>query len=1352
MTTKDKFLNLDNRDNIIVGRVDPSIYAFSTQTVPNYLKVGDTYRLVRTRLNEWKQHFPELQKEFETKAKINDETYFRDYEVHKYLDGHKKERHIQDELVHNSKEFFKDTKPKDIEDAIKDIKQEFDTNSPKYSFYKFDESRIPLTHAYLRNEIYEPRPNQRQAIDNFSTAITNGKTNLLMYAVMRFGKSFTSMCCATEMNDKKGAKVVVIVSGKADVKEEWKKTVESHTRFSDYKFLDSEALFANDNEISEIITNTVTTTPNKVAIFLTLQDLQGEPIKAKHKQVFDNQIDLVIVDETHFGARAEKYGAVLLEQGAEDKESDSLEALQEQVKILKSKVKIHLSGTPYRILMGSEFEKEDIIAFCQFTDIIEEKEKWDGENLSKDNIDEWDNPYYAFPQMVRFAFNPNQSAQKLIETMKANGSTTAFSELFKPKSIEKRRDNLYKEFIHKEEVVDLLQIIDGSKQEQGMLGFLDYDKIKDGKMCRHIVFVLPYKASCNAMEKLIADNKPLFKNLQDYEIINIAGVDILKTYKNIGGIKQKIKECESQNQKTLTLTVNRMLTGSTVPEWDTMVYLKDTASPQEYDQAVFRLQNQYVKTYENETVPPQKVKCNMKPQTLLVDFCPDRMFRLQEMKSQIFNANTDIKGNDKLEERLKKELAISPIIVFNKDKIKRVDTNDILKAVQEYSKNRSVLDETKEIPVDYLLQNIESIATLIGLQEKLGSKGGLETKAHSGEETDYENPQNDNESIATNNIATPTATINEGEDDFKEKFATFYARLLFYAFLSKDRIHSLQDIIDSITPNPENNRIAVNLGIDCPLVLSTVKTHINSFVLSKLDYKIKNINDLSHDTSITPIERVQNAINKFSRLSASEVITPTDIAKDMANNLPNDLVCIINRGGKTLDIASKLGEFTLALYKRLTLENVKPDRLKNTFYSIPTSSWSYEFTRKVYEILGLNINNIAAKFNSYDLLKPKLKDKNNKIDYERIKRLLNQNKEFSKITIKDEINGEIKMKFDVIIGNPPYQDDGGSGGENDAPIYQHFAQLANGLTNAYSTLILPARWFTAGRENLLGDFRQEMINNNNLETLFVYPQSNEVFGKSVEIKGGVCYYLIDKKYEGSCDYTIVKDGIKDNHKRILKGFDIIIRDPKLASIVEKVVKANNGKGNVDTIISADTPFGISSNPKTSKKTPCTVYEASSPRHDTLLYHIENQKRKIEYVDKTAITKNAKDIDKDKVFICGTGGSGNDPHVLAKTELAPKNSVCSQSYLYSAFDTKAQAENFNKYIKTRFFRILVSAMKITQSAPKRVYKFVPLQDFSNENETLDWSKTINEIDGQLFAIYGLSEDDKNYLNQMIAEMK
>ena len=533
----------ENIDKLIIGRIDPHIYAFSTNTVPNYLKVGDTYRPVQVRLDEWRTTFPELEHDdnWEWPAKTQNGKYFRDFAVHYYLEQIKHLHRLQPNDIPNipyySKEFFEHASPKDIDEAILDIERcAAISDSVCYQFYS--EDRLPIETHFERTETYPLRPNQEAAVNAFVQARDNGHKNLLMYAVMRFGKSFTSMYCAAKMD----AKVVLIVSAKADVRTEWQRTVESHVRFEGYDFLDSAALLADKQAISKRLTE-----GKKVAVFLTLQDLMGGDIKTKHKDLFKQQIDLLIVDETHFGARANEYGRILRDSGLNtnqinrerktvDESLDDLEAGLEQLKRFNVDTTLHLSGTPYRILMGSEFKREDIIAFCQFTDIIDAKEQWDRDHakdidneetnpLTNKPYQEWDNPYYGFPQMIRFAFNPNTSALQLIARLKEEGKTTALNELFRPKSIAKATDNSHRLFAHEPEVLDLIRVIDGSAEDENVLSFLDYDKLKEGKMCRHMVFVLPFCASCDAMQALLLNHKDEFKNLNEYTIINIAGVE-----------------------------------------------------------------------------------------------------------------------------------------------------------------------------------------------------------------------------------------------------------------------------------------------------------------------------------------------------------------------------------------------------------------------------------------------------------------------------------------------------------------------------------------------------------------------------------------------------------------------------------------------------------------------------------------------------------------------------------------------------------------------------------------------------------------------------------------------------------
>ena len=1319
-------IDLEILDSIIVGRVEPRIYAFTTQTIPNYLKVGDTYRPLETRLNEWRKHFPNLEKKFETIAKIDNDTFFRDYAVHDFLENTKQRTRLTKDLLNTidsnlyfSQEFFRDATVYDLQDAVEDINTCHKNNESKYKYYRFDESLLPITHKYDRTEDFEPRPNQQETIEKFKEAISkpNERSNLLMYAVMRFGKSFTSMCCAIEMD----AKFVIVVSAKADVKGEWKKTVQSHIKFKGYSFLDSNSLLESETVISDKIKS-----KEKIVLFLTLQDLQGKSIKSKHKEIFDNQIDLLLIDETHFGARAIEYGKVLRDNGLDKKEikneqkqnDDTLDELDDSIKVIKSKVRIHLSGTPYRILVDSEFTDDDIIAFYQFSDITQDQEKWDYENLNKDDEDreeDWNNPYYGFPKMIRFAFNPNKSSRDKMDEMKKNGVTYTFSELFKPQSIIKDKENsLHKKFKHKQEIIDLLKVIDGSQKDENLLSFLDYDKIKEGKMCRHIVCVLPYRASCDALEELINSNP--FKNLSSYKIINISGVDNDKIFKDTQSVQDKIKEYESDNTKTITLTVNKMLTGSTVPEWDTMLYFKDTSSPQEYDQAIFRLQNQYIKTYKEPN--GDELKYNMKPQTLLVDFNPNRMFQIQEQKAKIYNVNTDSNGNNKLEERIKKELEISPIIVLNNNKIVQIEPADILDAVRQYSSNRSVFDEATTISIDYSLLDIAEIRTEIEKQAKIGAKQGLEIEPtdDDGEEIDTEDISNDDES--DEDAKESNASTKDDENDYKGQFAMYYARILFFAFLTQSRVNSLEKIIKQIDNNNDNKRIILNLGLD-ENVLILFQDKLNPFILSELDYKIHNINTLANDTTLLPKERASNAMKKFSRLSESEVVTPENVTDMIINSLPSNA---IDSSTMILDMSAKQGEFIYGIYKKYGRD------IANNFYSIPTSKIAYEFTRKVYDLLELNVNHLEETYISNDLI-----GENRFIMNEEI-----------------EINGN-NMKFNVVIGNPPYQQKDGGAQASAKPIYNNFVDKAKELNPNCIAMIMPTRWYAGGKG--LDNFRDQMLNDIHISQLHDFLKPDLIF-PNINLRGGICYFIRDRNYDNTKDLTKVhtyQDNIiPKSYMRNLRteGSDILIRHNIAIEILKKIKKNVDFKS-FENNISARKPFGLEANIiKNIKIFKPNKKGLTSP---VICY---GKGKKLGYLKRDEITKNRDWIDKYKVYTARANNIGtelNDDNL--NTFIGKPNTICTESYIVVGVDlelNEMSASNLCKYFKTKFARFQHSVGKASQDATSKTYKFIPLQNFNLDSD-INWDIPIKEIDNQLYKKYSLTDEEIEFIGSMIKPM-
>lgn len=1312
-------------DQIITGRVKPHIYAFRTGTIPDYLKVGDTYRPVEIRLEEWRNHFDSLEEVYREKATVSDDVFFRDYAIHQYFEDvlnlHRLQREDIPSEVYYSNEFFLGATKENVESAVEDIRTDYSSSSNHYHYYKFAESRIPVETHYPRNEKpFDPRDEQAQTVTNFLHAKETGRTNLLMYAVMRFGKSFTAMLCAKAMD----AKLVVVLCGKTSVEDEWKRNVEIPKNFEGYSFKNRTDLDNNHNLITKAKANR-----ERIVLFLTLQDLSGADVKERHKELFENEIDLVIIDETHFGARAPEYGRVLQEEfgvkaatgNKEYQEEEEIKDVDEVLKTLHTNIKLHLSGTPYRILMGSEFSPEDVIAFYQFSDIVDAQEKWDRDNLDNPDKKEWDNPYYGFPQMIRFAFNPSASARKLMKELREKGKTCALSALFQPSSITKDDAGQYRHFEHEKEVLELMEVIDGSREDDELFGFLNSKKLQDGQMCRHLVCVLPFRASCDALQTLLQSNEGRFKNLSEYEFLNIAGHDCPRELQTPAGVKAKIRDFEDAGKKTITFTVNKMLTGSTVEFWDTILFFKDTASPQEYDQAIFRIQNPYIKEMKAEN--GDVIKFNMKPQTLLVDFDIDRLFQLQAMKSQIFNANTDVNGNAKLEERMRRELEISPVIVLNKDRLKEVTPNDIMEAISEYSKTRSVADEAKDIPVDLNLMSDPIIKALIERQGSISSRDGLAVKPNKGNEDDYDSGDDsdgDSDEGPSNGSSETKAKKKDDspEEIFRKKFATFYSRLLFFTFLSKDKITNLDELIVALDNSDDNNRIAMHLDLRKDELMH-LKSVMDGNKMGLLEFKVLNLNRLEKDNDLLPLERAKIAMRRFSRLSEAEITTPENIAKDMVAILPND--CCSE--WKYLDIAAKQGEFAIALVERLG--NASKDHI----WSLPTSGVAYEFTRKIYDFLEMPVEHIFDGFTSFDLIGDNRHD-----NY-------------------DTLNS---MKFDVIIGNPPYQatkstEKAGINKAFSSAIYPSFVEVARDLRPKYISLITPSRWMTGTGQGISDTWVSSLINCNHFIEIQDFYDSTDCF-KDVELKGGVSYFVYSDSYVGECNYVLHQAGKVFSNKSILNslGTGIVLRDPKALGILDKIQRVEGSyfsEGRSFSQLVGPQHFFDKDGKLTTR---WKGYKLVRSRTHRIKYYLNRQveSQGFAWIKEIDIPKNAEIVPLHKVYLSKAFNGGDAiPHqIIGHAFYGEPGSVCSQTYLVIGWDQKdrslseSECRNLITYMNTKFFRYLVFIKKKTQDNPSAVFTYVPLQDFSKP-----WT------DAELYEKYELSLDEITFIEATIKPM-
>ena len=1312
-----------NLDSLIRGRVDPYIYAFETNTVPNFLKVGDTYRPVEVRLDEWRKFYSDLKKKYEHIAKVDDNTYFRDYSVHDFLIQNGFRRIEKDDVksgIYLSNEFFMNAKKENLEEAIKDIQKSFEKKDNRYAFYDVEDN-LPLgDFDFKRDADWKPRENQKAVIENFSNAVKKGRNNLLMFAVMRFGKSFTSLCCAKEMK----AKLIVVVCGKTAVRLEWKENVQRPKILDGFEFIDLDLMSSNSAVISEKLAE-----GHSVVVFLTMQDLLGEDIKTRHVDLFNlnsqKKLDLLIIDETHFGARADEFGKVLgtsptlsnqnnRTKLSKTKESngydESFDDLENQIKVFSPKVKLHLSGTPYRILLDNEFESDDIVGMVQYSDIINEKEKWDKENIEKD---EWENPYYGFPQMIRFAFNLNESAKTKLADLKNNGYAYDLDELFSPESTSKAAVK-HNQFKYKDEVLDLLRAIDGSKEDENIFSFLNYDKIKKGSMCRHIVMVLPYCASCDAMEKLLKAER--FNNLNDYEIINIAGFDSGKIMNNpdyAARVKEKIEKFESEGKKTISLTVGKMLTGSTVKEWDTMIFLRNTSSPQDYDQAIFRLQSQYVKTIKSED--GKIIKQDMKPQTILVDFDPVRMYTLQHKKSLIANINKSERGNEVLETKLKRELEIAPIIFMNHSKLGMVEAQDIVDTIRNYNANKSMMDETFDIEIDQRIFEDEEIRSIIEKQPEVTAKGiKFDVSAYGSEDDgdDIDTPEIQTDGDSEPQITEKNDNSQSEEEDAKalaSKLQGYYFKLLLFAFISEKDEKSISDIIFNIENDADGKRIGKNLQINVK-ELRLVRDKINPQILSYLEDKIQNINQLGKE--INP-DKIGIALKKMSRLSVSEVVTPDNVANEMVNNLPDDICA----SDKFLDIASKTGEFANALLQKYG------EKIKKNVYSIPTSGVTYECTRKIYKLLGLPVEHIYSDFTSYDLIDT---------------------------TKNEEILKELRdMNFDTIIGNPPYQVIATGDANGSDPIYHLFIDAGKQFCSR-ETLIHPARFlFNAGKTPK--DWNQKVLNDDHFKVVEYWANSSQMF-PDVDIKGGVAITHWDNKTDfGKIGTFVAFEELRSILKKVkndeFKTFADLVYGRDLYKLTEILYEEN--------------PFAENRQSKGHR------YDCGSNVFDVFpeLFYDEKPNDKKEYARVLGRANNVRiekwfrkdylkipdNFDFYKVFVPKSNGSGAIGEVLSTPMVGEPMVGCTTTFLnIGKFETKFEAESCLKYIKTKFARTMLGTLKVTQDNPRETWLNVPLQDFT-ANSDIDWSKSIPEIDKQLYKKYNLSKEEIAFIESKVKEM-
>lgn len=500
-----------------------------------------------------------------------------------------------------------------------------------------------------------------------------------------------------------------------------------------------------------------------------------------------------------------------------------------------------------------------------------------------------------------------------------------------------------------------------------------------------------------------------------------------------------------------------------------------------------------------------------------------------------------------------------------------------------------------------------------------------------------------------------------------------------------------------------------------------------------------------------------DVLNCLANLSNDEVFTPPELANKMLDLLPQEL--FQNPNTTFLDPFTKSGVFLREIVKRLDvgLANKIPDRQeridhilhKQVFGIAITELTSLLARRSVYCSKDASGKYSISKFptSSGNILYKNIKHTwvNGKCKYCGASQTVydrgSEAEQYAYMFIHTDNPKQFfpNMKFDVIVGNPPYQlNDGGGSGSSAKPLYDKFVEQAKKLKPRYITMIMPSRWMTGGKG--LDGFRDTMIKDRSIQIMHDYMDASLCFS-GVAIEGGVCYFLWNLNHNEKCDYYLHQssDSVLHSKKTLDEDgtSDIVIRDPNLISILYKVSQFK--EKTFDNIVSSRNPFNISES--------IDDIISSTPTDKRILCRLES-KRQILYLNKNYSLKRGNDyIDRYKLFVSkadGAAGQIGNPipaRIIGKAEFGERDMVCSETFLaVGPFQKKEETVNVSLYMQTKFFRLLVGIRK-NKNMTHKTYSYVPLQDFSHP-----WT------DEMLYNKYGLTDEEIAFIESMICPME
>lgn len=1256
---------------------------------------------------------------------------FRDYEVHNVL----KASNIKPEKLVKSREWFR----VDLETAKKAI--EAVINNEKNLLKKDIKAHTPIIF----------RPEQEEAIDKTVKLFTSTKkkefSKMLWNAKMRFGKTVSALEVIRQCKFNK----TIIITHRPVVDKGWEED------FNKIFYNEKNFIYGSkkDSSLKELIVS-----KKKFVYFASIQDLRNSKtvggIYDKNDDVFDTEWDLVIVDEAHEGTTT-ALGDEVIKRLVKSNSSHNTKFLA-------------LSGTPFNII--DEYNDEKCVYTWDYIMEQDSKEKWSNNHFGDSN------PYEELPKMHIYTYNLGE----LLKTKYVEDKAFNFKEFFRTwtgnikidlKPMPKNAN--IGDFVHENDIISFLNLIT-KKDSQNNYPFAT-EKYRD--LFRHTLWMVPGVKEAKALSELMKSH-PVFGSTA-FKIVNVAGDgDSEEENKDaLNLVKTAIKEAGTEGY-TITLSCGKLTTGVTIREWTAVMMLAGaySTSASTYLQTIFRVQS------------PCNMNGKIKTDCYVFDFAPDRALKVIAESVNISTKPGRINSEEK-QKILGAFLNYCPVISLEGTKMKKLSTSRLLQRVKRVYAEKAIKNgfDDDSLYSDELLklQNVD-VEKFKGLQKileqtkSLGKSKKIDINKQGLIDEEHEEISKRAQKKNKKQLTAEDKELLNNKAIAKSILRSISIRipLLIYganiAFNEDITIENLTELVDDVSWQEFMPK-----GVTKDLFKEFIKYYDEEvFIVAGL--KIRDIVKSADNLPI--LERIKEITKLFSYFKNPDketVLTPWRVVNmhmsdclggyDFFDEVHLEEISeprLVNRGQVTKDIFDKKDTHILEvnsktglypLYMTYSIYRYKLERLKavkneistedennlwietvrnNIFVICKTEMAKYITNRTLLGYKQINLNSkIGINAHCFDDLLKCMTDKTDRF-IKRIQRTsfwLNEGNEI--------------MKFDAIVGNPPYMIMDGGAKASAKPIYNYFIESSKKVEPKYMSFIIPTRWYTGGKG--LDDFRKSMLNDKHMELIHDYLTPEYIFSNT-NIRGGVCYFLWNKDYNNEVD--LIRVVTHQNEKIIsdikrkfkIKEVDIFIRDAHAIAILDRILKEKNIDFMIN-YISSRKPFGIDGNFTESES-------FLSDKNELANIECYGKAKSIGYIKKDDV-KNHKDwISVWKVYMPYVNNIGtelNDDN--QNTFIGEPNSVCTETFLVAGAElnlNKYECIALSKYLRSKFARFLHSLAKTSHHATAKTYQFVPLQDFSDESD-IDWSKSIAEIDQQLYAKYKFSKDEIDYVESKIKPM-